>query len=131
MYYAFPVRGVNNAVAITALSSAKPCLILRQYFWGNVHHVCEINLIPSLNLIKSFYLLSETNWKNFESQFQVFKTSFWNKILKHGFKTCFALLDNGIRDLSKHYNFNYCLFCGRRLSLIWEKMIVKQLQLQL
>ena len=40
---------------IIAFSSAKPCLsvqffeilILSRHFWGNVHHVREINLISS------------------------------------------------------------------------------------
>ena len=49
-------------------------LIFSQDIWGNVHYICEINLISEGTLIKAFYLLSKTNQKKSETSFCKRKT---------------------------------------------------------
>ena len=44
-------------------------LIFNQEIWGNVHYVCEINLIFKETLIKAFYLPIKASWKKSETQF--------------------------------------------------------------
>ena len=44
-------------------------LIFNQEIWGNVHYVCEINLIFKETLIKPFCLPIKASWKKSETQF--------------------------------------------------------------
>ena len=70
-----------NVVVASARSSTKPVsqfleiLIFSKDTCGIVHYVPEINLISYRTLIKTFYLLSKTNWKKSETQFCRQKTA--------------------------------------------------------